>query len=46
VVVPVAQQELVAIPANPCKIYVGNLPMATTEAELKPFVEAAGRWFV
>ena len=41
-----AHQELVAIPANPCKVYVGNLPLATTEAELKKFVEAAGRWFV
>ena len=32
----------VAVPPNPCKLYVGNLPLATQDDELKAFFEGVG----
>lgn len=40
--VPEEAKDMAVIPPNPCKVYVGNLPMTTTEEEFKPFVETAG----
>jgi len=38
----VAEPVIEAVPPNPRKLYVGNLPLATQDAELKAFFESVG----